>query len=153
MKKQKEVKKIQKVKKPSVFKLKKKLWAVYSEYIRLSHADENGMVKCVACKKEYKWAGTGDLHCGHFFSKKFYASIMFDEMNTKPLCNSCNRKQSSGEGYLFHLFLIESYGHKAIRKLYEKGCIKTTYKADWLLEKLEYYTAKLKILKASKKIL
>lgn len=129
--------------------LKKKLWLVYSEYIRLSHADSAGTVSCVACNNKYNWSGTGNLHCGHFFSKRFYSCIMFEEMNTKPLCNSCNRKQSSGEGYLYYLYLVKLYGEEAVKQLFEKGQSKVPYTREQLQEKLDYYTEKLKALKTN----
>jgi len=145
--KKKVIKKKKKRKLPSIYSLKRKLWPIYSEYIRLKDADKEGNIKCVTCNKLYPAIGSGNLHCGHFFSKRFYSCIMFEELNTHPVCNSCNRKQSSGESYMYYLHLVEKFGSKAIHNLYEQGCRKIPYTRDQLIEKIQYYTLKLNKLK------
>jgi len=79
-----------------ISKLKKKLDAVFSKYVRLKDADENGFNYCFTCHKfdHYK-----NLQNGHFISRK-YLSTRFDLENCRPQCPSCNIFRY-GEQYLF----------------------------------------------------
>ena len=82
--------------KKSISKLKKKLDAIFSKYIRLKNADSNGYNYCFTCNKfdHYK-----NLQNGHFISRK-YLSTRFDEQNCAPQCPKCNIF-CFGEQYLF----------------------------------------------------
>lgn len=146
----KKPKPVQKARKPSVFRLKKKLRPIYSAYIRLLYSDKDGMVACMSCGDIHIWSGTSKIHNGHFFSKKYYSCIEFEELNTHPICSICNRVQSSGEGYRYYLNLVKKYGAEAIQSLYEKGCKKIPYTAEQLQEKIKWYTTQLKLLKQQK---
>jgi Bacteriophage Lambda NinG protein len=66
---------------PSLSKLKKKLDAIFSQYIRLKHP-----AKCYTCglRKNRK-----HLQCGHFISRS-YLVTRFDENNCRPQCVGCN---------------------------------------------------------------
>ena len=61
-------------KKPTRSKLVKKLDVVFSQYIRLSNADNNGYCNCVTCNKTFFWK---EIQAGHFMSRKHY-SIRWD---------------------------------------------------------------------------
>lgn len=149
-KEKKIVLKVKKKKLVSITTLKKKLRPIYSEYIRLSHADKAGMVSCISCDEKHFWSGTGKLHNGHFFSKKYYSCIEFEELNTHPICSTCNRMQSSGEGYRYYLNLVKKYGAKVIQELYEKGCLKIPYTREQLQEKIDFCRLNIKIFKQQK---
>ena len=87
-------------KKPSRSKLVKKLDVVFSQYIRLSNADNNGYCTCVTCNKKFHWK---EIQAGHFMSRKHY-SIRWDERNVKPQCVACNVYRA-GEQYKYSLYL------------------------------------------------
>ena len=87
-------------KKPTRSKLVKKLDTVFSQYIRLSNADNNGYCTCVTCNKTFFWK---EIQAGHFMSRKHY-STRWDERNVKPQCVRCNI-YNQGEGYLYSLYL------------------------------------------------
>jgi len=87
-------------KKPTRSKLVKKLDTVFSQYIRLSNADNNGYCTCVTCNKTFHWKA---IQAGHFMSRKHY-SIRWDERNVKPQCVACNVYRA-GEQYKYSLFL------------------------------------------------
>ena len=87
-------------KKPTRSKLVKKLDTVFSQYIRLSNADNNGYCTCVTCNKTFHWK---EIQAGHFISRKHY-SIRWDERNVKPQCVACNVYRA-GEQYKYSLFL------------------------------------------------
>ena len=95
-------------KKPTRSKLVKKLDTVFSQYIRLSNADNNGYCTCVTCNKTFFWK---EIQAGHFMSRKHY-STRWDERNVKPQCVRCNI-YNQGEGYLYSLYL----GDKLSKKL------------------------------------
>lgn len=95
-------------KKPTRSKLIKKLDTVFSQYIRLSNADNNGYCTCVTCNKTFFWK---EIQAGHFMSRKHY-STRWDERNVKPQCVRCNI-YNQGEGYLYSLYL----GDKLSKKL------------------------------------
>jgi len=87
-------------KKPTRSKLVKKLDTVFSQYIRISNADNNGYCTCVTCNKTFHWK---EIQAGHFMSRKHY-SIRWDERNVKPQCVACNVYRA-GEQYKYSLFL------------------------------------------------
>ena len=87
-------------KKPTRSKLVKKLDTVFSQYIRLSNADNNGYCNCVTCNKAFHWK---QIQAGHFMSRKHY-SIRWDERNVLPQCLACNVYRA-GEQYKYSLFL------------------------------------------------
>lgn len=87
-------------KKPTRSKLVKKLDVVFSQYIRLSNADNNGFCTCVTCKNRFHWK---EIQSGHFMSRKHY-SIRWDERNVKPQCVACNVYRA-GEQYKYSLYL------------------------------------------------
>ena len=87
-------------KKPTRSKLVKKLDVVFSQYIRLSNADNNGYCTCVTCNKKFHWK---EIQAGHFMSRKHY-SIRWDERNVKPQCVACNVYRA-GEQYKYSLYL------------------------------------------------
>jgi hypothetical protein len=49
--------------------LEKELDRVFSEYVRLRDADDNGWVRCITCGNAYPWKGTSNLHNGHYISR------------------------------------------------------------------------------------
>ena len=87
-------------KKPTRSKLVKKLDVVFSQYIRLSNADNNGYCTCVTCNKKFYWK---EIQAGHFMSRKHY-SIRWDERNVKPQGVACNVYRA-GEQYKYSLYL------------------------------------------------
>ena len=87
-------------KKPTRSKLVKKLDVVFSQYIRLSNADNNGYCTCITCNKKFHWK---EIQAGHFMSRKHY-SIRWDERNVKPQCVACNVYRA-GEQYKYSLYL------------------------------------------------
>ena len=66
--------------------LKDKLDKVFSLYIRLRDADENGFCTCYTCGKvaHYK-----EMQNGHFWSRT-HLSTRFNENNCKVQCVGCN---------------------------------------------------------------
>lgn len=64
----------------------KKLWKIFSLYIRLKFSDENGYCKCYTCGAIRYYT---DLDCGHGIGRQHKAT-KFDEKNNRPQCKPCN---------------------------------------------------------------
>lgn len=60
--------------------------AVFSKYIRLKYADENGMVKCYTCPTVER---VEEMQNGHFIGR-INLSTRFLEQNCRPQCGMCN---------------------------------------------------------------
>ena len=99
-------------KKPTRSKVVKKLDVVFSQYIRLSNADKNGICTCVTCGKKYHWK---QIQAGHFMSRKHYSTRWIED-NVKPQCYGCNVMQQ-GQQYRFSKYL----GNNLSEQLYSKS--------------------------------
>ena len=60
---------------------------VFSKFIRLSNADQWGMVRCISCGKRMNWKQADN---GHFVPRG-NMSLRFDPKNCHPQCQECNR--------------------------------------------------------------
>jgi hypothetical protein len=60
--------------------------ALFSKFIRLSHADENGITKCYTCDKESRWQ---EAQNGHYISRG-NLFLRFDPRNCRVQCVECN---------------------------------------------------------------
>jgi len=86
-------------------KLIKKLDKIFSEYIRLRDADDEGFVVCCTCGviKHYT-----KVDCGHFQSRRHMAT-RWDEINVSTQCKSCNGFHA-GEQFKYAQFIDKNYG-------------------------------------------
>lgn len=122
-------------KKPTRSKLVKKLDVVFSQYIRLSNADNNGFCTCVTCKNRFHWK---EIQAGHFMSRKHY-SIRWDERNVSTQCKSCNVFRW-GEQYKYSLYL----GEKLSKQLLEESRIIRKFTNIELEEMIADYSERVK---------
>lgn len=60
--------------------------AMFSQVVRLSHADEFGKVECYTCGTVMHWK---KMQCGHFIPR-IHMLTRFSEDNCKPQCPTCN---------------------------------------------------------------
>lgn len=74
---------------PPLPRLKKRLWVIFSQYIRQRDADENGYAPCISCGKveHYKLQDAG-----HYHPKSLGLSVYFLE---KGVHNQCLTKESN----------------------------------------------------------
>jgi hypothetical protein len=103
-------------KKPTRSKLIKTADKVFSEYIRRRNANSLGMSECFTCGKIDHWK---NLQCGHFQSRKHYAT-RWDEKNCQVQCAGCNVFRY-GEQYKFGLYLDKKYANNMSEKLMNKA--------------------------------
>lgn len=133
-----------------ITKLKKKLWQVFSEYVRAEAADNFGNCQCVTCGKVMKWKGDG-LNVGHFLPQKLNPILIFNELNVAPQCPRCNMS-GEGEQWLFGQYIISKHGQAAIDALFSLKGTPFKFTHDWLQEKIEHYNLNLKALLVTKNL-
>ena len=110
----------------TVSQLKKKLWTVFSLYIR-----QRDKFTCFTCGR--KGEG-GAIHAGHFISKAVGGiDLYFHEDNVHAQCYNCNINLS-GNQYEYSLRL----GDKA-QELYKRKGLYTKWTAQDYQDKIEYY--------------
>ena len=122
-------------KKPTRSKIVKKLDTVFSQWVRLSNADNNKNCICVTCNKTFFWK---EIQAGHFMSRKHY-SIRWDERNVKPQCAGCNVFRY-GEQYKYSLYL----GNKLSEKLLEDSRKLVKFTNVELEDMIQKYSQRLK---------
>ena len=124
-----------KIKKPTRSKLLKKLDTVFSQWVRLSNADNNKNCICVTCNKVFFWK---EIQAGHFMSRKHY-STRWDKRNVFPQCVGCNVFKY-GLAYEYSLFL----GSVVANELYLKSKETVKFTNYELEEMIKDYGDKLK---------
>ena len=94
-------------------KLKEKLDRIFSTFIRLRDADNNGVIKCISCGTHHFWSR---IHNGHYVNRSFM-STRFNEKNCNAQCVHCNTfKEGNPAGYT--LGLLAKYGPNIIEHLH-----------------------------------
>lgn len=121
-----------KVKKVTVTQLKKKLWTVFSEYIRT-----RDKFTCFVCGR---FATGGGMHAGHFIPKSVGGiALYFHEDNVHAECYHCNINLG-GNLYEYGLRL----GKDKCDELYEIKKQTNKWSTEDYQEKIELYKTKLK---------
>ena len=133
------LKAIPKKKKPSITKLKAKLDTLFSQYIRLSHADANGNCTCYTCGKVMPWK---EIQNGHLFSRGRMAT-RYDSKNCRPQCVGCNVMQHGNYQEYFPRILDE-IGHTALEVLEEQSKQTVKLNTVWYENMITYYKEELK---------
>ena len=116
----------------SLKSLRKKAWALHSEYKRRK---ANG--KCFTCNDQRDWK---EQNAGHFIHKD---CLDFDDIAIQCQCVGCNKWKSGNLGE-FAIRLIKKYGIEAVEAIREKANINHKFTIAELEEKIEYYKRKLK---------
>lgn len=90
-------------------KLKKKLWTIFSKYIR----ERDGWT-CVTCGKVGEGSG---IHAGHYITKSVGGlSLYFHEKNVHAQCYRCNI-HLSGNWTAYREFILRTYGEEVDKEL------------------------------------
>lgn len=113
--------------------LKRKLWKVFSDYIR-----KRDNYICVTCGKKGEGAG---IHAGHYIPKSVGGmALYFDERGTNAQCYRCNI-HLSGNWPAYREYIIKKHGKEVEAELQK---LKTVIVKDFPYEeKLEEYKKKL----------
>ena len=124
-------------KKPTVSQMHKKLWPLFSTYIRKKDADHRGHIFCCTCGSRRRWQ---EVDAGHFVSRG-HKSLLYDERNVHAQCKRCNTM--GGEPSAYALFIIDKYGQSVLESLNKiKNEIKQ-YRVDELQDMVTLYKKKL----------
>ena len=90
---------------------KKKVWTVFSLFIRLKYANKKGYSRCVTCGKLYFYKR---LQAGHFIPGRHNA-VLFNEDVVYPQCYSCNFFLY-GNPRGFDKFMRDKYGDEKVKE-------------------------------------
>ena len=131
-----------KKKRETVGKAKKKVWALFSIYIRtrdcLSSTGTKEEGKCCTCGKIYNFK---ELQAGHFIPGR-RSSVLFDERNCHAQCLRCN-VFLRGNMIHYYQFMNINYGPSIIAELMEKDMTIKKFTVPELQELFNTYTFKL----------
>jgi len=150
-----QAKKSKRKKRATLATLKKKLWRLFSEYVRIKDSDRNGYINCCTCnEKMYYKDPKGRMQAGHYEPKKYCPPLYYDETNVNPQCSYCN---SVGEGrqYWHAKYIRLKYGESELKRLHKKTHEyrewkkknpnkSFVWKRDWIETKIKEYSEKLK---------
>ena len=109
-----------------------KLWKVFSVYIRLRDADNNGIVTCITTGKRMHWK---DADAGHFIGRRHLAT-KFHEQNVHAQSRGSNRF-NSGDQFKYSLAINKKYGSGTAEKLLvmsRQTCKRAKFEIDALTE-------------------
>ena len=126
----------------TITSLKKKLWKIFSIYIRMRDCLEttgttaHGL--CCTCKRDYP---IGKLQAGHFIPGR-EDSILFTPSCVHAQCYRCN-VQRSGEWVKYFRFMEKKYGRDYIFELMDRSEIKCKITPEWIETTAAYYLEKI----------
>ena len=105
------------MKKPTIQSRKRKLWPIFSRWIRVRDARPDGRVVCVTCGAVKHWS-EGDA--GHFLSGRGNA-ILFEENGVHFQCKMCNGRLKNRAiddvDKAYREYMIKRYGLREVRRL------------------------------------
>lgn len=125
-------------------KMREKAWRMFSVYIKLRDADENGVCECCTCGRKLDW-DSKDCHAGHFIPGRSNA-VLLDPAIVHAQCSSCNFNDGEQGRYL--LFMKRKYGYSDVQVsniLTESRAVKQV-KAFEFVDSLIGYRAKIEVL-------
>ena len=132
------------IKKPqhkSVKDFKKKVWAIFSKYIRMRdclrtlYSLTRGV--CISCGEP---VDLNKADVGHFISR-WYANTFFDERNVHLQCKRCNKL---GEKVRYRRAIIKYYGEGIDEKLDNKSRETKQFNVPELEELKSYYKERIR---------
>lgn len=104
---------------------------------------EIGQCVCITCGKVLKWdSGIKGMHCGHFLASRCN-SILFEEDNVAPQCQSCNYYRS-GEPQKFRLWMLSVRGEEVVERLERLKTQSVSFTREELVDMRMAFAARLK---------
>lgn len=126
---------------PTVAKLKKKLWKLFSEYIRRLYS-HNWICECVTCGVKKPWK---EMQAGHYIPAWSSNYLRFVEMNVHPQCYVCNCMKHSNP-IEYRIYMEQRYSAKMIDMLIQQRNEVKRFTVWELMQKIDEYEWKLAIL-------
>ena len=119
----------------TISKLKKELDNIFSLFIRLREATDEGMVQCFTCSRTSHYKS--GMQNGHFQSRRHH-STRWNETNCQVQCVKCNMYEQ-GEQFRFGMALDSKYGEGTSEELeFLSRTIMKVSRIDYE-EKISYY--------------
>lgn len=124
--------------------LKKKLWSIFSQYIRKSWADQGGWLMTV----DGVWCHWKECDCGHLRHNSERNQLLggnelwYYENNFAPQSNQGNRLNADDSAQKYTLWAIKKYGVEEVDKMFR---MKQTYRLwteEELVDKYQLYKDK-----------
>lgn len=126
--------------------LKKRLWRIFSKYIRLRWADRRGFVE--TCDGSYMhWT---KVHCGHLFPNTERNSLLggnelwYYENNFAPQTSNGNYFNANNSAKKYMQWAIEKYGLDEVQKMSKIRKVVKRFTEQELEEKYIYYSEQVK---------
>ncbi len=139
------------MKKPTISKVKKKLWVIFSEYIRkrdgLETTGSTEWALCITCQKRYHYKM---LQAGHFIAGRHNAGL-FSERGTHAQCYNCNINLK-GNTLEYRRQIIKLYGEGVDIELENEAKEIRQFTIPELNEMITYYKQKITELDEQNKI-
>ena len=123
----------------------KKLWPVFSEFIRLRDSNENGFVTCITCPNIRYWK---NVDCGHGVSRGHMAT-KYDEQNNHGQCKICNCHKR-GNPIEYKKAVEKKYGPGTWETIQAKARIPAKFGPFEIKTMIEYYKAEIEKLRSAK---
>ena len=138
-------------KRKSVADLKRKLWSLFSIYVRMRDGlKTTGSIEwalCITCGKRYHFKM---LQAGHFIAGR-HSSNLFSEKGTHAQCYNCNINLK-GNTLEYRRKVIELYGEGADIELENEARQIRKFTPLELGEMIESYKQKIELLKTENKV-
>ena len=96
------------MKKNDAATLKKKLWVIFSQFVR--RRDDG---TCISCGIKKPWK---EQDAGHYYARTFGLSLFFHEKNVNTQCTACNRFRH-GNLARYAVGLKKKYGDRILDEL------------------------------------
>jgi 5-methylcytosine-specific restriction endonuclease McrA len=125
-----------------------KLDRVFSRFVRMKYADNDGQVSCVTCGKQAHWK---EVHAGHFV-KRQHMSLRWDERNVMPQCVRCNLHMG-GRQDDYAAYIVNEYGHATFADLIAKKHETKKWTRPELQELIDIYSERVRVLENCRKFL
>jgi Bacteriophage Lambda NinG protein len=130
-------------------RLKKKLWSLFSLFIRLRDADANGNIRCCTMGNIYPW---NKSQAGHYHSQRGNPALIFCEENVHAQSPIANKLQKNNITWEYTEFMIQRYGLDKLRQMAKLRGKEFKFTRQWLEEKIEYYDLQVRSLKLLKNL-
>lgn len=135
---------MKKKKAPSITKLKKKLWVLCRDIVRIKYSRKDGFWNCYTCGIFI--SNPSDAHTAHFLASSICGSqLRFDLRNLRVCCGKCN-VWLGGNYPAYYENMCKEIGREATDALMLER--HKTQKVDviWYMRKIDEYTCLLETL-------
>jgi hypothetical protein len=137
-----------KIKTPTIRQLHRKLWPLFSLYIRQRDAKRDELLydgelaMCITCGKPYPPTGKGCLQAGHFIGGR-NNQVLYDERQVYAQCYNCNiNLRGNWPAYLKKM--KELWGDDVVQEMLDTHNQPRKYTVSELEALIEHYKALVK---------